>query len=560
MFGFKERFLKSLRAKSGFGLILVVALAAILAIFTAAVGLRLSTSQQAVSRAGQAEQARYGAEAAIQLALGYFCEPPKFADLDGDGTLGDSWLLCDRSVHVTFSNGVEAGARLYHNIAGLPGGVGSGVGTSPPDGYVIPKGNFYILAVGQSPSGVKSEASTVGNLYSSDFPLMDNAILAREKLTVKGRVDYFDATEVPPSPRAWTTYPNAGLALNDPSSCNPLANVAIDSKNDPVSTTDIDDFSKINGGLLFRYGDITLAQLNAFVATKSSPSFVIMEPTAFNPATAQPKDPGGSLSAYEPLAGYVTWQTYSRDYLDFGVPGLSPIVQALGASVGSDYVVPGSGVELDEGKTYICRNFESNAASGVLKIKDTNADSKFEAVRIIATGSSIIFDHSSGVNADQLPSKLKILAVSTNCKLTLKDSEINALLAGNDLDIKIENSTVWGALFGKSVELDNVSLLHYPYQLSDREQMVGLAGASLVASTGGGATSTLSLDDVVVNLTPGQGKAFQQYNPPAPPVIPGATFIPPPGGGQPPALPPDPPPPTGGGGGGGGGSMAMQMK
>ena len=177
---------KKSTSKRGFGLVIVLGFAAVLAVFTAAVGAQASFALNTVSRKGQADQAYYGAYTGIQLAVSFLKEPPLNQDFDGDGVIGDNWLLTDRKVLLDMENGVTAASRLYHNLDGLPGGIqdfvdldGDGANdNAPPDLTDVPPDHFYVMAVGVTESGVEAEAVTMGSVLAPNFPVLTHAAFA----------------------------------------------------------------------------------------------------------------------------------------------------------------------------------------------------------------------------------------------------------------------------------------------------------------------------------------------------------------------------------------------
>ena len=127
---------KDCKPKRGYGLVVVLGFAAVLAVFTAAIGAQASYSLGAVSRRGQTDQAYYGAYTGIQMTIALLREPPQGVDFNDDGIYGDSWLEMDRKVRLMMPNGVEAAARLYHNLNGFAGGVDDT--TTDDDGDGLP--------------------------------------------------------------------------------------------------------------------------------------------------------------------------------------------------------------------------------------------------------------------------------------------------------------------------------------------------------------------------------------------------------------------------------------
>jgi hypothetical protein len=556
--------------KSGFALVIVLGFAAVLTVFTAAVGAQASFSLHAVDRKGQADQAYYGAYTGIQMSLALLKEPPEGIDFDGDNIPGDSWLEMDRSVLLPLPNGGQAAARLYHNLDYFTGSIrdtgpldeNGDPANVPPDGTEIPPDHFYIMAVGESASGIQTEAVTMGAAVAPDFPILNHAAYGLSRLNIEGTVDHFNSRDIPASPpsgfvpvldpeRSVPTDPNSAPP-HDASVNVPLAHVG--SSQDTPTDVIIGSAAKING-YLFVDSNGTGSPGAAFPTLPSggpAVDAILMSSAAISDPYVMGGGGGGGATALDAsgnpvLNGYVDRQTNNKR-----VPEITPPDDSLTLGGGGTYTVPAGGLALDEGNVYQCAGDFRCFGTSSVTVTDTDADGRIEPVTIIVAG-NILFDGAIDVNQNRPPENLKFFAPNSTSFTLTNSSQIFSLIAGTDLNVSIEdNSELWGAVLGTDVTLDATSAIHFDRNLLDANTVAASFGftTSGTASSAGAATSTKVLTTPTVGVGGGTTTTTTTG---------GTTTAPPPtttttGGTT-----------TGGGGGGcgcgcGGGSMMLKMK
>jgi len=528
--------------KRGFGLVLVLGFATVLAVFTAAIGAQAAFNLNSVSRKGQSDQAYYGAYTAIQMSVAMLKEPPVDMDFDDDGISGDSWLEIDRRVLIGMPNGVTAASRLYHNLEGFAGGVTDTAALDddddplnvPPDGTIVPPEHFYIMAVGETESGIRAEEVTMGATLAPKFPILNHAAFGVDSLDIDGRIDHFDSS-ASDGKGPWTDILVPPLDTPFTSLDQPLANVATNNEEptQPGAVT-LGSNARINGWLLFDEG-ATSNEITSFLTAPQGEGT-----TSGSPATYNIGSYGATGTGHELLNGWVSKQNQNKRLPVIEAPRVPGEATLLGGGAGASYSVPGSGLVLAEGTDYLVEGSFICGSSSIV-IDDTDDDGKLDPVRIYVKGPQIRFSGSNNVNRDCPPGALKFYAAG-ECELILEDSEIFALLAGYEMDVRIlADSQLWGSVLGRSVSLADTGMIHFDTALLDASTVAGTFDFNLSGTA----------------TTMGAVKSAQTLAPP--PAGSGFGAPPPPPGPPPPGPPPPAPPPTGGVGCGGG-SMLMQMK
>src|SRR5690349_1264432 len=96
----------------GFGIVLILGFAAILAVFTAGIGAQAAGNLQSVQQRGETDRAYYASYTGVQMTVGLLREPPPSQP---------DWLAYDRSLQLPLDSTSFCLAHLYHNIPTLPG-------------------------------------------------------------------------------------------------------------------------------------------------------------------------------------------------------------------------------------------------------------------------------------------------------------------------------------------------------------------------------------------------------------------------------------------------------
>ncbi len=540
--------------KKGFGLIVVLGFAAVLAVFTAAIGAQAAYNLNAVQRQSETDMAYYGAYSGIQLCLALLRQPPPFNYISDDGTQEGTWLEINRKVKLALGarsvggtiipGPVEAGARVYHNIEGFPGAVGAPgtpVSELPPDGTQVPLNHFYIMAVGEvnhgeDTPGVRFEATTMGATIAPIFPTMPHAIFGHERVRVQGNLYHFDS-------RDGNFVPLAGPHANPEASVATNQEEAIDGSGDPVVEILAD--SEIDGNVYFgtSSADSVLQEfINQMQTEHPAASFLPPGVSVNLPLFGRTNLASAGANDY-PLSGRVVRLPVERTLPDAGIP-----LEAERTDLASGTL--NSTLTLIPGTTYYVPGDLTIGPSGNILVGapfDPDADGPHPGdATIFINGNLTIEPGGPNINALRLPRTLKFFLLPADANFEMDGGqgtgwspgdptgrEGNFMVAGNDLNVEVVGrALIRGAIFAREAQVLHGSEIHYDVALRDPGLLADTYGYEVV----GFAASTGAV------VAPGVL---------APPPVNDPEQLP--GG-------PPPPPPGGGGCGCGGGSTEFMMK
>ncbi len=193
------------RSRRGFGLVVVLGVAAVLAIFTGAIGANAAMNLRSVTRQSKVDQAHYAAYTGIQLSMACIKEPP----IDPVTLLPIPWLETDPSIIVQLRDNISCTARTYHNIEGMNGRL-----STADDGTNIPPNCFYIVSVGSVSQTISASSSSMGAIVAPLFPIIDHAVFGSSLVQVNGTVDHFDSASLPPTISPTCAIPGAPVGTN----------------------------------------------------------------------------------------------------------------------------------------------------------------------------------------------------------------------------------------------------------------------------------------------------------------------------------------------------------
>lgn len=509
-----------LKTKRGFGLVVVLGIAAVLAIFTGAIGANAAMNLRSVTHESLMDEAHYAAFTGIQLSMGCIKEPPPGRE---------DWLETDPSIALQIKSNVSCTARTYHNLDGL-------AGQTPvaDDGTKIPLNNFYIVAVGTVAQNVTATSSSMGAIVSPLFPPLDHAVFGNSSVLVNGVVDHFSSSVTPMAADPACSVPEAPIGSN---SAN-LSDFQLG------SATHVDGELHLGPGA--SSGDVTTLE-GARVAVN-----VNGQPTATGPASSLP-----AAKAMPDLSAPDAATT------------LAPSTSGFTVSSGRCYVINGN---LTLSNATITVNGTGNAlvfVNGNISISDSpnlTVEQRPEKLKIycLDPNGSFTMVNSKGYF---------VVAGNGNFSATVGSSTPPG--AG------VFDSELYGAVLADRVTVNEGSAVHFDQALADPTR-VGTASDFFITgitSTGGESVPNAQLTAPGA-LAGGPGPPPPA--PPAPPApvppapAPPGPAPPAPPGPVPPApappapvppppapAPPPPPPPTTTGGCGccgcGGGSMAVDM-
>ncbi|GMU54401.1 MAG: hypothetical protein AMXMBFR33_35470 [Candidatus Xenobia bacterium] len=183
----------------------VLGVAAVLAIFTGAIGANAAMNLRSVTRQSKVDQAHYAAYTGVQISMSCIKEPP----VDPVTGVVIPWLETDPSIIVQLRDNVSCTARTYHNIEGLNGRL-----NTADDGTNIPPNCFYIVSVGSVSQTVSASSSSMGAIVAPLFPVIDHAVFGSSLVQVNGLVDHFDSAALPPAINPACTIPGAPVGTN----------------------------------------------------------------------------------------------------------------------------------------------------------------------------------------------------------------------------------------------------------------------------------------------------------------------------------------------------------
>lgn len=476
------------KRKQGFAMLFVLAFAAVVIVFTAAMGSQATYNLRLASTRGQSDRAYYAANTGTQVILALLREPPEPTDPDmlplGLPTEW-SWLANDCSAIIPLpSSNSDAFAHLYHNIQGF-----ANAQTEGPDGTPIAPDNFYIISVGvvngdydgsgELIGGVRYEQATMGATLAPSFPILSQAAFSFDELNIDGRIDHFNSGDVEgpyniASDATLETFPEAsiGTESKDPAKVKLYT--------DPDAGVDPDQriFGNVLLGHLADGGD--LSALAGALAGLDGGGPAVGEVHQY----ARPGvDTYGTAGAK--VTGRVDKLPAPKTVLNMDAT-LEKIEQVF---------PPGhaamSGLQLKEGKLYKYQQDLVINGSTPIEVLDDNGDGIIGDAILLVEG-NITFDGANQVNRHHPPRRLKIYSLNTydadgdgKSKLEVKNnSEIFCLVAGRDMEIEIDGtSEVWGAVLGDRVSLQPGGVIHYDVALRDPVQVAGVYGFTIGNST-----------------------------------------------------------------------------
>lgn len=551
----------SKQRRQGFALLIILAFAAILAVFTAAMASQTAFNLKTTEHRNQTDKASYAAKTGVQACLAALYEAPlpvRF-DYDDDGVNG-TWFSEDRNAIIDIKpmNALTV-ARVFHNIEGMPGQQEDGIA---PDGVKIPEGFIYIISVGAVNSnlnelgeiegGVRHQATTMGVTVGPAYPPMPQAIFARNNLRLTDTtVDHFDSAIKPFLP-----YNGGGTRIAD--SFFSEASIVVDN-NAGLGQVKLEGTTEIDGHFFLRgdQGEIhNFVNSGVFHPGGDLPDIRMDLFRYLWPGALSYKGENGILNGLVgPLKGvYPPNDTFDVDAIQ--------ITETLSGSFGNI----GSGVtrKLDSGGVYFLDGDLMVSGSGELVVVDGNtgvplgsgpgSDDGVDSVILLVNG-NIDLGSGSKLNDGERPGRLKIYALGANRNLRIENTQrIYALIAGDDLNIQVRDSNVWGALFGNNVEVENSSI-YFDRKLKDPDAVASNFTFKVLGET---ASAGVNL-----NVADLMGSGHDMDAPAVPDVgdLGNPSGTPDPGDPVDPDDPVDPsPPPPGGSSGSGGGSVMMEEK
>ncbi|MCA9779645.1 MAG: hypothetical protein KC800_23115, partial [Candidatus Eremiobacteraeota bacterium] len=459
--------------KKGYALVLVLGFAAVLAVFTASIASQTALNLRSTERRTQTDLAYYAAQTGTQFIISLLYDPPPPDDYDEDGYVG-TWLGEDRSARVIMdATDSEAIAHLFHNLQGIPGGV-----STAPDGTVIPPDYIYITSLGvvngqydsdgNLTGGVQHRVTTMGSTLAPDYPLMPQAIYAARRATINGTIDHFDSRQAVPAAPPY--FPYWGGSSVGPMDCPyPDASVVVDQ----------DTFA----------GNVTLgpnAHIDGHLLLSPSAAQTELENLALSPQFAAPRPMLGGVFQFseanvhahagdnDKVNGFVGNLPFPRTPFQIDLNQ----VQLDGTFPSGDGTISGGEtLNLQEGGIYLQEGFLAVQNGGQVVVQDTNGDGEIDDTILLVEGNITISDSPKGVNGDAPPHRLKLFSLESGSQFQMTNSEAFCLVAGNDLTIDIDGSSIlWGAVIGNEVTLQDGALLHFDVAMRDPQEVARVFG------------------------------------------------------------------------------------
>lgn len=466
----------------------VMVFAAVITVFTAAVGAQAAFNLKLANQRGETDRAYYAAQTGTQLILSLMREPPPDLDYDGDGNIG-TWLGEDGSMQLTSpSTKSEAIAHVYHNIQGFDHAT-----TTAPDGTVIPPDHFYIISVGvvngvydasgNLQSGVSYEANTMGASLNPSYPIIPFAIFGFTGVDIDGSVSHFDS-RVPTTPTAGSWGPSdGGAGTGKPMDCPyPEASVAVNATSD--TDVVIGPNAKIDGSILFGSAttDIVRQQESddISVAHGGSAGNGPPHPPAHSPhgyAYGQTKKLANvSPVGDDPILNGVI-DVLQEDKSTNIAPDVDP------ADYASTYSSGYSGnFNLQEGQVYYVDGNMYVGASQSININDTNGDGKIDDVVIIVKDNIDFNGANIGANGLTPPRHIKIYS-QNGTTFNMVNSNAFCMVAGPHLAADIDGtSTLWGAVIADTVKLHTGGAVNFDVALRDPIAVADIYGFYLTGA------------------------------------------------------------------------------
>jgi hypothetical protein len=402
------------RKKFGAGLMFVMGIAGVLAMFTGAVGLGAVNHLHNVRAEGEIDQARFAATGGIQAALARLSRPrhwPTASEPWGDGNVSsDVDFNYDPDVTKLRSASnptLLAEVRIYNNTANAFHRC-----TQGPDGVPIPNDRILVISSGIYNDGVRREATTVSALVKPSGVSFDKAMFGNSEVKVLGSlVDCVDSSVAGWTPATYTPYDMV---------TNPVTGASIASNNNLLNSIELDGASKVDGNINSGPNSVlgAITYLGALV-------------TGSDGSLASAKD---NNKVFAPATG-----TTSLSAGDANYTGPATILTLNGGSytVGGDLNLSGGMSVVVTAPTTIYVSKNVNITGGT----KLNITGKPSDLQIYSSGSS------------------------TN-SIEIKDSQGSFLMAGAELTAHIDNSEVFGAVVANKVKAENNTKLHYDKALA----------------------------------------------------------------------------------------------
>jgi hypothetical protein len=404
------------RKKFGAGLMFVMGIAGVLAMFTGAVGLGAVNHLHNVRAEGEIDQARFAATGGIQAALARLSRPrhwPTASEPWGDGNVSsDVDFNYDPDVTKLRSASnptLLAEVRIYNNTANAFHRC-----TQGPDGVPIPNDRILVISSGIYNDGARREATTVSALVKPSGVSFDKAMFGNSEVKVLGSlVDCVDSSVAGWTPAAYTPYDMVA---------NPVTGASIASNNNLLNSIELDGASKVDGNINSGPNSVlgAITYLGALV-------------TGSDGSLASAKD---NNKVFAPATGTTTLSPGDANYT-----GPATVLTLNGGSytVGGDLNLSGGMSVVVTAPTTIYVSKNVNITGGT----KLNITGKPSDLQIYSSGSS------------------------TN-SIEIKDSQGSFLMAGAELTAHIDNSEVFGAVVANKVKAENNTKLHYDKALAGK--------------------------------------------------------------------------------------------
>lgn len=458
--------------KSGFALIMVLGFAAVVAVFTAAIGSQAAFNLRIASSRGESDLASYASTTGTQLALSMLREPTDPDWLEYDGVLGVT-MRATQSASIV---------HVYHNIGALSNAVEFAPPNVPRDEQTaIPPDNFYIISVGvvkpqydENPSsptfgdltgGTEHQAVTMGSTLTSSFPLMANAVFGYEEVDIQGKIDHFDSRDgVPFAAHPKDGYPEASVATADTQA----------SKITIGPTAEVDGYALL--------GDTATDPDLENLVNAIGPGRVAKSPKKNpNPKSAfgrSHQGPASNSTWTNGIGGAVGFLAAPQGLKDM-VPDPNRVDQVLPAATYT------TNLNLDEGKLYLqTGNLTFSGAGANFTVIDTNGDGEVEDVVLLVDG-NIEFTNCT-VGKDTPPRRVKIFSLDRvapgTATITMTDSEVSALIGSNTAEATLTRAVHWGAILANKVTVDVDSTIHFDVAFRDPLLVADTFGYYIVGS------------------------------------------------------------------------------
>ena len=398
--------MRDLWLNRGSGLLLILAVCGIIAIFTGAVGLGAVGNLKSMSNESQDDQARFIATAGVQAALARLSEPRSWPTADSPSAQGNVWSCVDYNYeedHLglwsTTNPNLHAQVLVYNNTSEAFHRTPQG-----PDQIDIPSGRVLIISTGivDGDDRGSRQSTTVAALAKSAGVSFDEAAFGNSKVQIQGtRIDSVDSRAA-----GWTPASYAPYDLNVAST----KNATVASNNHRHDSVTFDSSSEVDG--------------NVYSGPNST-----MGAIGYYGATVTGSD--GTLASLKELNN------------------LLPPTDA--AELGNGGITYGAGVTTLPAGTYKVAG-DLNFLSGS-ELNVTGPTILYVEGNVSATGAKL--------NITGNPSNLQIYVTGgSSSSVTLDSIESSALLSAPESEVSLTNSEHFGAVIAERFQA-NSSQLHY---------------------------------------------------------------------------------------------------